>query len=357
MTDGAITRPVRVTAATIAAHTGLSRATVTHVLNGRGTEQRIRRDTQERVLETARLLGYRPNASARALHTGKTGNVALIQSLMGAYLPERLLLGLTEALGENNMYLTLAEVPDAVLDDQSYLPKVLREHTADGLIINRIVGIPDTFIEAVNSLNTPVIFLNINRPSDTVYPDDYNGGKLAANYLMSLGHTRILYVGPTIGTDYHYSQIDRQRGYSDAMKEAGLPTQEFTLPPNPETEEQIRNDSRVRILRSYLEPRLQRPTAIVAYEMAESMAILHAANQLQLQMPQDISLVMFHHQMDQRFCIPVTTLCNGMQQVGREAVNLLLDKISAPGASFPSRVVPIELLQGVTCGPPPSLCG
>src|SRR5215467_9986205 len=86
------------TIATIAAHLGLSRATVTHVLNGRATEQRIRPETQARVLEVARELGYRANASARAVRAGRFGSVALIQSQRGQYLPDELLHGLTSAI-------------------------------------------------------------------------------------------------------------------------------------------------------------------------------------------------------------------------------------------------------------------
>ncbi len=352
MTEGTYRGKPRVTAASIAVHTGLSRATVTHVLNGHADEQRIRRETQQKVLEAARLLGYRPNASARALHTGKTGTAALIQSLSAAYLPERLLLGLTEALSENNMYLTLAEVPDAVLDDRSYLPKILREHTVDGLIINRIVDIPDSFIEEVNRLNTPVTFLNVNRPWDAVYPDDFNGGRMAANYLIGLGHTRILYLGSYVNCPLHYSQIDRRDGYREAMFQAGLQQRELLLPADPPTHIEALNDKRVQVMRTYLENTPYRPTAIVAYELAEALAVLHAAHQLQLRIPQDLSLAMFHHHMDFRLCVPVTTFCNGMHIVGREAVSLLLQKIDTPGVLVPSRMVPIELIEGATCSPP-----
>ena len=65
-------RTVRPTIATIAAQMGLSRATVTHVLNGRATEQRIKPDTQERVLKVAHELGYRANAAARAVRAGRS---------------------------------------------------------------------------------------------------------------------------------------------------------------------------------------------------------------------------------------------------------------------------------------------
>ena len=69
-----------VTATMVAAHLGVSKATVTHGLAGRGTEQRIRPETQRRVLEAAQALGYRPNVSARAIRTGRFGCAALMPS-------------------------------------------------------------------------------------------------------------------------------------------------------------------------------------------------------------------------------------------------------------------------------------
>src|SRR5437667_10808058 len=91
-------RTAHPTIATIAAHMGLSRATVTHVLNGRATEQRIKPDTQERVLKVAHELGDRANAAARAISAGRFGNIALSHSLYGQYLPGQLLRGCTKAV-------------------------------------------------------------------------------------------------------------------------------------------------------------------------------------------------------------------------------------------------------------------
>src|SRR5258708_5926415 len=100
------------TIATIAARLGLSRATITHVLNGRGTEQRIRQETQQRVLAAAQELGYRPNTSARAVRAGRFGSVALIQSQLGEYLPPELLFGLTTAMATRELQLVLTHVPN-----------------------------------------------------------------------------------------------------------------------------------------------------------------------------------------------------------------------------------------------------
>lgn len=112
-------RPPHPTIATIATHMGLSRATMTHVLNGRATQQRISAETQRRVLEVAQDMGYRANASARAIRAGRFGNIALIQSLLGAYLPQELLYGLTTAIPDKDLHLVMTQVPDVVIDDLS----------------------------------------------------------------------------------------------------------------------------------------------------------------------------------------------------------------------------------------------
>ena len=135
-----LTRVLRPTIATIAAQMGLSRATVTHVLNGRATEQRIKPETQQRVLKVAHELGYRANAAARAIRAGRFGNIALIQSLYGQYLPNELLHGLTTAIAARDIHFVLTQAPDGVIDDEAYLPHTMREFSVDGVMINRHLG-------------------------------------------------------------------------------------------------------------------------------------------------------------------------------------------------------------------------
>jgi LacI family transcriptional regulator len=94
-----------------------------------------------------------------------------------------------------------------------------------------------------------------------------------------------------------------------------------------------------------------RPTAVVAYEQAEAMAVVQAAHLLGLQIPRDLSLVQFHHGIDFRFFIPIQTVSNVMQEVGKQAVEMLLEKISNPQSSLPAQAVPMEMLEGVTCQP------
>jgi len=340
-----------ITAAMIATHLGLSKATVTHVLNGRGPQQRIRPETQQRVLDAAHALGYRPNMSARAIRTGRFGCAALIQSLKALYLPTELLQGISEALAEHDMHLSLAEVPDDVIDDESYVPKVVRELSADGLLINRILDIPQKFIDRLCALHTPAIFINVQQEFDAVHPDDHHGGEIATAHLLSLGHTRIVYAGAAVNLREHYSEFDRRAGYETTMRTAGLAPLSWQLPADPTSPVNILPDPRITVAEELL-ARPGRPTALVAYELAEAMAFVHAAYRLGLRIPEDLSLVMFHWGIDHRLCLPITTVTNAMRRVGREAVQMLVEKIDSGGQSLPSRAVPVDLLEGGTCGPP-----
>ena len=339
------------TIATIAAHTGLSRATVTHVLNGRAAEQRIRPETQQRVLDAAHELGYRANASARAVRAGRFGSVALVQSQLGQYLPAVLLNGLTTAMAARDLQLVLTQVANVDDSGESYLTHTMRALSVDGVFINRHGDLPPPFLERLRRLRIPAIFLNSKQDADCIYPDDLQGGELAAQTLLRLGHERIAYVQTEERRLPHYSERDRRSGYERAMTAAGrapwvyrIPV-DWRLPGEPHADG--RDEAAVRLL-----DRRDRPTAVVAYETIESMAVVRAALLLGLRIPEVLSLIHFHSHVDDRCSLPVHTVSNMMQQVGEGAVAMLLEKIENPDQALPSRAVPELLLEGVTCMPP-----
>jgi LacI family transcriptional regulator len=344
------------TVATIAAHMGVSRATVTHVLNGRGTELRIRPETQRRVLEVAREMGYRTNVAARAVRSGRFGNIALIQSMVGQYLPNELLAGLTTATADKGLHLVLTQVHDIPVDDESYLPHTLNDLSVDGVLINRHEGTAPPSLERIHRLRIPAIFLNVKQEFDCVHPDDRAGGRLAAEHLLRLGHERIVYVD----TEYvdteepgnkHYSKTDRRVGYESAMRSAGKTPRVCLLPADWREDGQPSRDRRVTAARVLLESG-DRPTAVIAYELAEAMAVVRAAYSVGLKIPEDLSLIQFHHWFDSRVFLPMQTVSNAMDRVGRTAVEMLLEKIENPETPLPASVVPVTMLEGATCLPP-----
>lgn len=329
---------------------GLSRATVTHVLNGRAAEQRIRPETQKRVLEVALELGYRANAAARAVRSGKFGSVALIQSQLGQYLPAELLAGLTSAIVARGMLLVLTEVANIDSGGDAYVAQTMSELSVDGVFVNRHGGTPPPFLERIRKLRIPAIFLNAKQEFDAAYPDDLEGGILAAEYLLRLNHERIAYVESEPRCIPHYSESDRRSGYERAIASAGKTPWVYQIPVDWRSPSTDSGDRRVEAAMLLLN-RPNRPTAVLAYECTESMAVVRAALSLRLRIPEDLSLIHFHNRIDDSAFIPVHTVNNMMLEVGEGAVGMLLEKIAMPEVALPSKVIPEILIEGATCLP------
>lgn len=344
-------RSAHPTIATIAAHIGLSRATVTHVLNGRAAELRIRPDTQRRVLEAAQEMGYRANASARAIREGRFGNIALIQSTCGQYLPNELLNGLSRAIADKDLHLALTQVRETILNEETYLPHTMRELSADGVLINRHVGSSLPYLERIRRLRIPAVFLNVRQEFDCVHPDDLMGGRMATEFLLRLGHERIAYVDTDEPRNWHYSKQDRRQGYEETMRAAGKCPTVWLLPKDWQADGKPSMDQRVESALRLLAGD-DRPAAVVAYELAEAMAVVRAAYVLGLRIPEDLSLIQFHHWVDDRFFVPIQTVSNAMEQVGMSAVDMLLEKIENPDVPLPEKSIPVTMLEGATCMPP-----
>ena len=343
----------RVTASQIAKELGLAQSTVSHVLNGRGDELGIKTETQLRVRETAKGMGYLPNVSARAMRSGRFGSAALIQSVNRVFVPASLLLGLTEELNRRQMRLTVAETADAEIGQAFYLPNVLRELSVDGLLINVLLDVPPALLDHVHALRVPAVWINTNEPADCVFPDDFNGARLATEHLLRFGHRRIAFVRTKSrprDDKVHYSVGARLRGYEQTMKAAGHAPQLLEIAPPPVWEKGLMDDHRIadvmQILRSP-----ERPTAIVAYEKTTALPVLLAALQMGLKVPGDLSLIMFHHDFDASVGVSITTIIHNMQHVGVEAAAMLEEKINHPEDSLPPRAVPSYLFEGATCGP------
>jgi LacI family transcriptional regulator len=343
----------RVTTADIAAHLGIGKSTVTQVLNGRAEEKRISLATRERVQEAARELGYRPNASARAVGTGRFGCAALIQPRSSIYLPHWLLLGLTEELQEHDMTLMFSEAHDNDSRSPELLPKAVRELAADGLLINMAGRITETLQSALEGLNTPVVWINTQQEYDAVHPDDILAGHMATEHLLKMGHRRITYLDTAWpeNDEVHYSRHDRLQGYREAMKTERLEAHSVHLPIMPATIEDVKSDERVDIAAQFLAAE-SRPTAIVAYALDSALPVLQAAERLGLRVPRDVSLVMCNDDINRHIGRPVTTVVSSMTQMGSQSVRMLLQKIEQPQRNIPSVAIKPWLFEGATCAPP-----
>jgi DNA-binding LacI/PurR family transcriptional regulator len=193
----------------IAERVGLSPKTVSRILSGKAALHKP--ETRERVLQVATELGYRANSSARAMRRQRFGCVTLLLSNVRqrSVLPSAREDGIQAALGEHDLHLMVAPLPDAKLTDQGFVPRILREYGSDGLLVNYNTRIPPRMETLLDAHNLPSVWINVRRDSDCVYPDDLQAGRQAAERLLALGHRRIAFVDYT--EQNHYSNGTARR--------------------------------------------------------------------------------------------------------------------------------------------------
>jgi len=331
----------------IARKANVSQATVSFVLNNRYEGVRISDSTRQRVLNIAAELGYRSNGAAKAMSSGKFGCAALLTSTRQhhSYVPDKLLHGIHDALCDHDLHLTMAVLSDDRLTDESFVPKILRECLADGLLIDYIQDIPTRLVELIGRHKIPAVWINAKRPADCVYPDDVAAAREATRRLIELGHRDIAWLNYVHGyqpANYHYSVEDRKTGYLEAMGEAGLPVR-FLQEKAP-----IPIRERVAYSRAWLS-QPDRPTAVVAYFPQE--ALCAAAYSLGLKVPEDLSILTFGNPNESFAGQPFTLMAEPNAAVGKAAVDMLKKKIEAPDRSFEPVSVPFGFSPGDTVAP------
>src|SRR5689334_6241280 len=183
-------------------------------------------------------MGYKPNSSARAMRNGRIDCAALVLSRSHpqvlSHIPVGLLDGLDDELAHHNMHLTVSRLTDEQLSRDDFLPKVLREYMADGMIVNYTHEIPPRMLELIHAHHTPAVWVNAKLKSDCVHPDDLAAADAATRALIEQGHRRIAMlhlIEPGVferlsfeqaRPRFHYSVADRAEGYARAMHAAGL---------------------------------------------------------------------------------------------------------------------------------------
>ncbi len=330
-----------VTVKDISSRVGLSVPTVVQVLGDRG---RIGQTTRARVWSAAREMGYRPHVAAKAMRTGRYGNVALLMSTVGlrSLLPGSLMDGINEALSAQQLHLTVAKLPDDEMLREGQIPRILQEWFADGLLINYNAQIPSGLAEMVEQSRLPSVWINSRQAQNCVYPDDVDAARQATEHLLSLGHQKIAYV--MYGGWGHYSTTDRQAGYEAAMRKAGLTPRTIHV-----------GDSEVPQRKEFTLAWLSaadRPTAVVAYSPQAAWWVHKVAQtDLRLSLPQDLSIVSFDDSLIQHVDAVIDTMVLPEADMGHKAVELLMDRIEVPAVSQAGISLKSVLEQGNSCAP------
>jgi DNA-binding LacI/PurR family transcriptional regulator len=326
----------RATSLEVAQAAGVSRTTVSLVLN-EVPHSGIPEETRERVLQEAARLNYYPNVTGRRLARGRTNTLALVvhqdseRAAADLFLPE-VLHGLNDALCPQGYHMLFRPVdPQNTGDGYAYL---IYEGYVDGLVLS---GPQLEEREAVELYEQKLPVVVTGRlPGDAVPfvdADNYQGGQLATNHLIELGHSRIGMISNAPRT--YVASKERFRGYQDSLLAAGLDY----------------NPALVREGAFTSESGYEAMNALLEVENSPTAVFVAAIKEHGLSVPADVALVGFDDVAVSRYMEPaLTTIRLPAYELGCRAGEVLMQLMEDEAESEPGRLLPTELVIRESCG-------
>ena len=323
-------RPRSATRADVARYAGVSTAVVSYVLND--GPKAVAPLTRERVLDAVRVLGYRPNAAARALSKGSADMFGmLVHDNRNPFFAE-LCHALDQATAEaGRSLLTVNSAREQVATTEQIQDLASRQ--ISGLIIADVLTAREQSL--VETLGIPAVVIGQFGETDGLHSvgvDFERGARLATEHLIGHGYDDIAFVGSAARYDA------RERGWREALNAAALPAgplihTSFTY--------QGGYDAAVQLLER------RRPRAVLAASDQVAMGLLTAFGERGVRVPHDVALVSFDGTVSADFVWPrLTTAVQPLQTMADAAVQLLLD----PDAERQHRPFDTTLRIRESCG-------
>jgi DNA-binding LacI/PurR family transcriptional regulator len=311
----------------VAALAGVSRATVSRVVNG---SPKVLPDTVAAVERAIGELGYIPNRAARALVTRRTDSVALVvpepdSRVFSDPFFAGILRGVSMTLAPTSSQLVLLIEP-AEGDDQRLL-RYLRGGHVDGAIIVSHHG-RDNVLQELAHLPLPIVFsarpLGVDVPVASVDVDNVAGARTAVEYLLSKGRRKI---GTIAGPLDMTAGLDRLTGYQEVAAEAGMPEAvaygDFTADGG--------EQAAVKLFAEY--PDLD--GLFVASDLMATAA-LRVLSELGRRVPEDVAVVGFDDSVMATTTTPkLTTVRQPIETLGARLAEIILAKIGGADLTSP----------------------
>ncbi len=302
----------------VALRAGVSHQTVSRVVNH---DKSVSPETRKKVEEAIELLGFRPNAIARYMAKGSTRTIACISPNLTDFTFSSLIEGAEAYARSNGYFLMSASAPDAVAFAK-LIDQLVKSRRADALlVINPYADDRKNFLPS----DVPVVLMGARPRSEglaSVALDDVQGGTIATQHLISLGHTRIAVLSGPLEED---CAQDRTEGYQRAMTEAGIEINPALLYAGDwsATSGQHGVDHLLHVQDGF--------SAIFAQNDRMAVGAIHQLQLKGFSIPSDISIVGFDDMpLASYFNPPLTTIHQDTFLIGREAVKLLLQVIEDP---------------------------
>ena len=323
----------------VARHANVSISTVSHVVNRtRFVSDKARTDVEAAI----RALDYVPSAVARSLKSNTTKTLGmLIPNCSNPYFAE-IVRSVEDHCFASGYTLILCNTDDAPRRQSVYL-KVLAEKRVDGLIIIS-TGEASDLHDLLQGLTTPTVLLDrevTHVHCDLVETAHLQGGQMATEHLVALGHRRIACIG---GPADLIPSAQRIQGWRNALAAAAL-TDDLLW--HSDFSSQGGFNAMQEILQSP-----HRPSAVFVCNDLMGIGALSAAHEAGLRIPQDLSVIGFDDIELARFTSPpLTTIVQPKQRIGQLAVEMLLERIQGGRTDTKQMLLPPELVVRASTAP------
>ncbi len=322
----------RISSEDVARKAGVSRTTVSFVLNNTPGKQ-ISEETRQRVLRAAEELGYVPNEYARRLAMSRQLGISLIISTTRSTFSDafvvRLLEGMSQAVNRSRYHLTIAPVP---YRGESYRALVRRTGAEGVILMNSHEDDPGYRDLAQEGVPLVVIGRSEDGRGPSVDIDNRDASRRAVRHLIELGHRDIGVIAHA-PLGYHAAS-ERVEGYRAALEEAGIPYRADRFA-KADFSEESGYAATVKLLDAG-----PPPTALFACRDAVAFGALRALNEAGLDVPGDVSLIGFDDDYLSRFIHPaLTSVSVPAAGIGSAAADLLIRILNGKAGGEDDRIL------------------
>ncbi len=330
----------------LAEHLGLSQTTVSRALNG---YPEVKEATRQRVAETAARLGYRPNASALRLATGRSGAVGLVlrgAEELGPHMSE-FLAGMGARMATEEIDILVTTV-DSYQDEVAAYRRIAASQKVDAMILHSPQLVDDR-AKLLMDLKIPFVLhgrTNIGEPVAWLDIDNTGGIERATSHLLDLGHRRIALLNGIKGRTF---AEHREIGYLAALSARGVAFDPALMGNSVFTDEVA-----FRLAQAMLELR-PAPTAFLAGSMMTALGVFRAIRQAGLVLGRDVSMIahddVFPYLNADNMYPSMSTTRSSIGQAGTRVAELILQILGGKPVEDVHELWPVELVLRESSGP------
>lgn len=312
----------KITIYDVAKKAGVSRQTVSRVLNNR---EDVSAETRKRIQDIMEGLSYHPNAIARSLSRQKSYIFGVVTAGLKYIGPSRTLSGITSKAEELGYGLLLKELASFSANNVHPLLQWFQSHQVDGIIwaAPEIEDNRNWLKDLLPEIDIPIIFLTMEKRANVsiVSIDNYLGARMATEHLISLGRKNI---GHIAGPLDWWEARQRKLGWEAALKDAGYRHLEHRW-----AEGNWSSKSGISAFKELLEKFPQMDALFVGNDQM-ALGVLKTALELGKKIPEDLAVIGFDGIAESEFyCPSLSTVYQNQNELGCIAIQELVRLVEA----------------------------